>query len=486
MKNFLISCFLSAFGAVCCSGNQPPHIDVIPKEDNMRYLENDRVKLGIDLSVGGAVTFLSDKTTGGINMINSYDWGRQIQLSYYSGPRPFIGPNGEEPEEHWAGLGWNPIQAGDAGGNRSKVIAFEYLSETAMKVRCIPMQWPIAAGVPGDCEFECLLTLQENVFTLTATIHNKRTDKTQYPGQEQEMPAVYTNGPWYKFITYLGDAPFQDKPVVILVDKNDNKGWPCLSFYTPEQWVAVVDDTGHGFGVFQPDIMTYSVGFAGGDANKGFGDEKAGQTGYISPFGRHILDHNISLTYIAAFVVGTVEDVRHYAKEQWTVTPSPAWVFQDSRHGWCYDGNAGDTGWPLNGFLDIQVNGDARLTGPVTFWDAKKAGLLEIEGAFTADSQELTLDIYIQPVGKSDFTDWLRWNDETHDMAQEKAEKADLYPETPSFKISRPLSIDGGNRLYRIRLDEAPEYKGFIKQISFGFTERCTAKIKSIKLLPVN
>ena len=484
MKNLLISCFLTVCGVVCCYSNQPPHVDVITREDPMRYLENDRVKLGIDLSVGGAVTFLSDKANGGINMINSHDWGRQIQLSYYSGPWPFIGPNGEEPEEHWAGLGWNPIQVGDAGGNRSKVIAFEYLSETAMKVRCIPMQWPIASGVPGDCEFECLLTLQDNVFTLTATIHNKRVDKTQYPGQTQEMPAVYTNGPWYKFITYLGDEPFQDKPVVVLVDKNDNKGWPCVGFYTPEQWVAVVDDTGHGFGVFQPDIMTYSVGFAGGDANKGFGDEKAGQTGYISPFGRHILDHNISMTYTASFVVGTVDDVRRYAKEQWTVTPAPAWIFRDSRQGWCYDGDAGDTGWPLNGFLDIHINGDARLTGPVTFWDARNAGLLEIEGAFTADSPELTLDIYIQPVGKSDFTDWLRWNDETHDMEKEKAEKADMYPATPSFKISRPLSVDGGNRLYRIRLDEAPEYKGFIKQISLGFTERSTAKIKSVRLLP--
>ena len=27
-------------------------------------------------------------------MINSHDWGRQIQLSYYSGPAPYVGPNG--------------------------------------------------------------------------------------------------------------------------------------------------------------------------------------------------------------------------------------------------------------------------------------------------------------------------------------------------------------------------------------------------------
>lgn len=85
-------------------------------KDPMRYIENDRLKIGINLGAGGAVTFLEDKACESGNMINSYDWGRQIQQSYYSGPIPFVGPNGEEPVERWTHLGWNPIQAGSAGG----------------------------------------------------------------------------------------------------------------------------------------------------------------------------------------------------------------------------------------------------------------------------------------------------------------------------------------------------------------------------------
>ncbi|MBQ3821418.1 MAG: hypothetical protein II807_00020, partial [Thermoguttaceae bacterium] len=105
----------------------------------MRYLENGRVKLGLDLSLGGAVTYLEDKANKSGNMINSYDWGRQIQLSYYSGPSPYIGPNGEKPLERWAGLGWNPIQAGDCGGHRSYVLEFKRVSDTEAFLRARPM-----------------------------------------------------------------------------------------------------------------------------------------------------------------------------------------------------------------------------------------------------------------------------------------------------------------------------------------------------------
>ena len=92
--------------------------------DPMRYIENDRLKVGFNLAIGGAVVYLEDKKHNSGNMINSYDWGRQIQLSYYSGPVPFIGPNGEQPSSNWAGLGWNPIQAGDCGGYGSRVLSY--------------------------------------------------------------------------------------------------------------------------------------------------------------------------------------------------------------------------------------------------------------------------------------------------------------------------------------------------------------------------
>jgi hypothetical protein len=68
------------------------------------------------------------------------------------------------------------------------------------------MQWPHTAGVSGDCEFECLYTLEDNVISMEATIVNQRPDKTQYRACGQEMPAVYTN-----HCSRRGESYLQDK-----------------------------------------------------------------------------------------------------------------------------------------------------------------------------------------------------------------------------------------------------------------------------------
>ncbi len=452
------------------------------QENMMRYLENGRLKLGIDLSIGGAVTYLTDQINGGENMINSFDWGRQIQLSYYSGPWPYIGPNGEEPAPTWIGLGWNPIQSGDAGGHRSKVLEFEYRGTNTMYVRCIPMQWPHTKGVAAECEFECIYTLNDNVFTLEATIINKRSDKTQYRACNQEMPALYTNGPWYKLVTYLGDEPFQDKPVTVVVDKNDGKGWPWVHFYAPERWVALMDETGKGIGVYQPEVITFNGGFHGGDRGKGIGGEKSSQTGHIAPIRRQILDHNIRWTYKTSFVLGTVEEIRQFARENQPENVRPEWIFNNSRKGWYYEGDAKDTGWPIQGMLNVQVGKDARLVGPETFWKAENAPVLEIEGAFTANgSKEIMLSVEIQPVGKSDFTDWLNWSEGIYNEEKERQDKASKYPPTSSFTVNHKVRVDGKNRVYRVDLSSQPQYKGAVKNLSVGFPGYAgTAKIKRI------
>lgn len=86
----------------------------------MSYLDDGQIRLGVDLNLGGAVTYLS-KSGSELNLINSWDWGRQVQMSYYSGPVPFR-PRGKEPAPQWKGLGWNPVQAGDHFGNSSKTV----------------------------------------------------------------------------------------------------------------------------------------------------------------------------------------------------------------------------------------------------------------------------------------------------------------------------------------------------------------------------
>ena len=106
-------------------------------DEGMQYLSNGLIKVGIDLKKGGAITHVSSNING-INLINSYDLGRQVQMSFYSGPIPF-NPPGTTLSKAWEKLGWNPIQTGDYAGNMSKVIGFRK-SRNALYVKLIPMQ----------------------------------------------------------------------------------------------------------------------------------------------------------------------------------------------------------------------------------------------------------------------------------------------------------------------------------------------------------
>src|SRR5688572_11932694 len=52
-------------------------------------LDNGTVKVGLDTTYGGAITYLSQSGSA-TNLINSADLGREVQQSYYSGPSNFL------------------------------------------------------------------------------------------------------------------------------------------------------------------------------------------------------------------------------------------------------------------------------------------------------------------------------------------------------------------------------------------------------------
>jgi hypothetical protein len=436
-------------------------------KDPMRYIENDRLKIGINLGAGGAVTFLEDKACESGNMINSYDWGRQIQQSYYSGPIPFVGPNGEEPVERWKHLGWNPIQAGSAGGVPSKVIAFD-CGEDFLRVRCVPMQWP-HTSLPGDCEFEATYRFHEdNVILMEARILNARSDPTQYSARNQEMPALYTNGEWYRLVAYLGDSPFSGAPFMTIVGKDDGKGWPWSKFYAPEHWAALVNDQGTGVGLYQPDTARIVGGFAGGDAHKGFGGAKDGQTGYIAPVANQILDSDINFTYSTYIIVGSLDEIRGFAQKQ--PRNALAWEFENSRQNWYYR-NASDSGWPVQGGLDISFQKKPRgmLVSNEIYWTAEDAAVLEIEAAFfgAMDPSSSWAEVIVQPFGPDDTTDFLLWNKPEQEEAQ--AKKQDEFPATRPFHVPFQIKADGIMRTYQADLSKNPQYRGAMKQLRVVF-----------------
>ncbi len=418
-------CFLSFVIAAPARADDPP----ADRQHRMSYLDNGVIRLGVDPNLGGAITYLARSGSGDDqNLVNSWDCGRQIQMSYYGGPVPFT-PDGKQPKPEWRALGWNPIQVGDAFGHRSRVTDV-HNDGKRIDVKCVPLQWPLE-NVPGECTFECELALDGPVVHAHCRLVNRRADHRQYPGRGQELPAVYTNAPWYKLITYRGDRPFTND-ALSRVEKNPKAIWS--HWLGTESWAALVDDHDFGLGVFSPGRVEFTGGFYG---RPGTGGPHDNSTGYIAPTGPEILDWNVEHEYRYDLIVGQLAAIRKYVYDHAVRPAPPAYRFEHDRQGWSYV-NAVDMGWPVRNELNVLLEqDDPQLHGPVGFWQAADAGTLVIH----ATSHCVTADARVF------------WR--TPDDAEFAERKSKGFT----------LISDGNSHSYRIELSESPVWKGAIVQL---------------------
>ncbi len=179
-------------------------------EPRMSYLDNGVIRLGVDLNLGGSVTHLSRSGTDE-NLVNSFDFGRQIQMSYYSGPVPFL-VEGKQPKPEWTHIGWNPIQVGDAFGNGSKLLE-QTNDGKRLYVKCVPMHWPLD-NVPGECTYECWFELEGPAVHTRSRLVNQRPDHTQFPARNQELPAIYTNAALAPADDLSGGSTFHRRGII--------------------------------------------------------------------------------------------------------------------------------------------------------------------------------------------------------------------------------------------------------------------------------
>lgn len=424
VRPLLVIWVLVAMGGGCV----PLHA----RAEGVRFLDNGEVRIGIDLAIGGAITHFGRSGTDE-NLINSHDWGRQVQMSFYSGPSPFE-PDGQKPTPHWAGLGWNPIQSGDYAGNQSEVLAFE-AKRNELYVKCRPMHWPLD-NVPGECVFESWISLDGMTAEVRSKITNARPDKTLYPAREQELPAVYTNGPYYRLVTYTGDEPFTGGTLETIPQRPEG-GFPWTHFHATERWAALLNDAGWGVGVWSPESVLYVGGFAG---KPGAGGPKDAPTGYISPLNVEALDHNIEYEYRYTLILGSEAEIRAHAAKHAPEAP-PRWEFDGSRAHWYAKGMT-EAGWPIGKSWDMTITETgAAVFSPVTFWRAEDTKLLVIEGDF--------------PQGTGARVCWKR-----HGAADFDTEHA---------LVLAPEQLEGGK--CRIALTARPGYEGGMSGLRIEFPD---------------
>ncbi|MGB0372892.1 MAG: hypothetical protein ACPGN3_16290 [Opitutales bacterium] len=423
----------------------------------LEFIDNGTLKLGVSKDLGGAITYLSVSGSDE-NIINNYDWGRQIQMSFFSDPAPYT-ENGKEPKDHWKHIGWNPIQAGDDFGNGSEIVELRQEGNT-LYVKCIPMQWPLE-NVPGECTYEAFIELKGNTVEVRSRLVNARSDRTQYKGRHQELPAVYTNGPYYRLMTYRGDKPFTGDALE-RIPKKKGKGFPWEYWLATENWAALVNDDDWGLGIYKPNNALFIGGFAGREGKGGTTDSP---TGYIAPLHTEILDHNITYEYNYTLILGSLDEIRAHAVQAGEGSGLPDWKFENDRQHWYYETNDNpgrDTGWPIQGYLDIDLDQKMAAVSPPTLWHANEAPVLYIEAAFKTSQNKASVM-------------WSPYDGEDYDPVLDSDNRLE-------FEIEG----DGRFRTYKIDLSAADSYQGAMSylmlQPSLKREKGGWVKIKRVRL----
>ncbi|AQG82146.1 hypothetical protein [Spirosoma montaniterrae] len=439
------------------SGGLPPQQQ--PNAPKRLFLQNDKIRVGIDLNAGGAFTYLSEAGST-VNMVNNNDLGRQWQTAIYAGPVPYS-VNGKNPVPQWVGLGWNPVQTGDVHNNPAPIISYQQ-SQNLVYVKNRPLIWPLL-NEPADCTFEHWVELQDNVVHVRCRVVIERRDTTQYEARTQETPCIYLNGPYYRFVTYNGNRPFTNDATVEFTDRD------MINRYGTENWIALLNEQGRGLGLYRDNqYMFVSAGFG----LPKVGTEYDNNSGYINNNMFLLVDHNGTYEYDYYVVVGTLADVRQFAYSRPRPAAGPNYVFTNDRQGWYYY-NTRDTGWPIRNELNIrwQRNNTEqarfRLMAPMAFWRATDVPKIYIHAAFQTKATQASI-VFRKP-SDPDFLD------------------------QPNRTVTFPIIGDGQYRIYEVTMSGREGWDGIINQMSLTapdgqiqFEKGSTVRIKSITMTPPN
>ncbi len=294
----LLGLSFTTFGQCQKKEAEPVHVG-----SSTPTISNGVLTLKLDLTRGGAICYLS-LAGSDRNIVNIHDEGRYIQQSYYAGVRVNRQNEGQSPS--WSPWSWNPIQVGDAFGNRARILDFKK-GENELYVKCIPMQWDMK-NRPAEAEMEQWTTLQGNVLKVKNRLTCHRTDKIYGDSilNDQELPAVYPISALKKLYTYLGNSPFSNETMSNPEVVNLSSGFWGTYQNVSEHWMAFVDDKLWGMGVYNPKCDYFLAGMSG------VPDEEAldGSTSYIAPIKKEILYKNSVYEYEYFIIVGSLTEIR--------------------------------------------------------------------------------------------------------------------------------------------------------------------------------
>lgn len=265
--------------------------------------DNGILKVKLDLTRGGAICYVS-LSGSEKNFVNIADEGRYIQQSYYAGNSLDRKKDGQSPS--WSPWPWNPIQVGDAFGNRAKILDYRHNGDT-LYVKCIPMLWDMN-NKPAEAIMEQWTVLKGNVIEARNRLTCFRKDTIYGDGlmKGQELPAVYPISELSNLYYYNGKKPFTaDTLTNTEVIKLSSGFWGRYSDVT-EHWMAFVNNENFGMGVYNPQCTYFLAGMSGNPGH----DAKSASTSYIAPMKKVALKKNSVYEYTYYIIIGDLSDIR--------------------------------------------------------------------------------------------------------------------------------------------------------------------------------
>ena len=256
------------------------------------YVENEYLKVGMDLVCGGALTYLESLPQDGkvlqeivdadgdvkiglnygeregaklvsesVNLINIFDKGREVQQSFYADVDK---ENGYERgvyilqnRQDWP---YNPVQGGDQDNNSSQIIDYR-VEDNQLYVKTRAMDWGHHNSTTKSY-MENWYTLNDDALIVKNRFIDWNGFTGEFPAINSEMPAVYFAQALDTFVTYDGTTPWTGGAL----DKQKGLGsWAdadgaYITQSPSEEWFAWVNEDDYGIGMYVPGVSILASG----------------------------------------------------------------------------------------------------------------------------------------------------------------------------------------------------------------------------------
>jgi len=226
------------------------------------WLENDILKVGINLKAGGQLTYIS-RASSSVNLVNNGpDKGRQIQIDTYQDP-PVYTQGGEtagalDPN---APSSYNATMGGDYQGNTMSLIDYHPVTN-GYYIKIRPLIWGLT-GKLSQLYIEATYTLLDNYVKIDYVYTSYRTDGQYTSGSfnSAAVPAMFISANLNKYKYYDGSNPFTNDTVTQGTLPIQNQGESIIFTNPTEYWTMVYRDSDatNGVGLYNPNGTDFQL-----------------------------------------------------------------------------------------------------------------------------------------------------------------------------------------------------------------------------------